>query len=114
MTIKALTFDVFGTVVDWRTAVIGELTALGAARGVDGDWAEFADAWKASYTPALRRVNDRGTSILLVEQNVHMALELADRAYVIENGRIVLEGSGPEMLKDAHVKEAYLGQIGSE
>lgn len=57
MDIKALTFDVFGTVVDWRSAVIAELSALGAAKGIDGDWAAFADAWKACYTPALRKVN---------------------------------------------------------
>lgn len=57
MEIRALVFDVFGTVVDWRTAVIGELAALGAEKGVDGDWARFADDWKACYTPALRQVN---------------------------------------------------------
>lgn len=57
MAIKALTFDVFGTVVDWRTAVIEEMSALGDHKGVAGDWAAFTDAWKACYTPALRAVN---------------------------------------------------------
>ena len=57
MTIKALTFDVFGTVVDWRTAVIEEMTALSAEKGVEGDWAAFTDTWKACYTPTLRAVN---------------------------------------------------------
>jgi branched-chain amino acid transport system ATP-binding protein len=58
----------------------------------------------------IRRVNDQGVSILLVEQNVHMALELARRAYVLENGRVVGHGTGAELLADDHIKEAYLGQ----
>ncbi len=57
MQIRALLFDVFGTVVDWRTALIAELTALGKARGLVADWAEFADAWKSAYRPALEKVN---------------------------------------------------------
>ena len=58
MGIKALTFDVFGTVVDWRRAIIEEMAALGAQKGVEGDWGEFTDAWKACYKPAMQRVND--------------------------------------------------------
>ncbi len=50
-----------------------------------------------------------GTTVLLVEQNVLQTLTVADRAYVLENGRIVLEGTGHELLKNNHVKEAYLG-----
>mgnify|MGYP001150822057 CR=1 FL=1 len=57
----------------------------------------------------LQRVSEEGVSILLVEQNVKKALELADRAYVIENGRITLEGSGTELLQDDRVRKAYLG-----
>jgi len=57
MAIKALTFDVFGTVVDWRTAVIQELRQFGAAKGVDADWAAFTDAWKTTYRPAMDKVN---------------------------------------------------------
>ena len=51
----------------------------------------------------------RGTTIFLVEQNVNHALKLAERAYVLENGSIVLEGTGEELLNDEHVKKAYLG-----
>ncbi|NLZ41283.1 MAG: ABC transporter ATP-binding protein, partial [Comamonadaceae bacterium] len=51
----------------------------------------------------------QGMTILLVEQNVAASLQLADRAYVLENGRIVLDGSGAALLDDARVKEAYLG-----
>jgi 2-haloacid dehalogenase len=55
--IKALVFDVFGTVVDWRSAIVDELTVLGQSRGLRKDWASFADAWKAAYRPGLERVN---------------------------------------------------------
>jgi 2-haloacid dehalogenase len=53
---KALTFDVFGTVVDWRGSIIRECRALGAAKNLDVDWAAFADAWRAGYRPAMARV----------------------------------------------------------
>src|SRR5690606_4036157 len=58
---------------------------------------------------ALQEVRRRGTSLLLVEQNAAMALELADRAYVLETGRIVLEGTGAELLASPEVRRAYLG-----
>ena len=54
--VKALTFDVFGTVVDWRGSVIRECEQLGTAKGVDVDWAEFADRWRGGYAPAMARV----------------------------------------------------------
>jgi branched-chain amino acid transport system ATP-binding protein len=54
-------------------------------------------------------INSQGTSILLVEQNAQMALSIADRAYVLETGIIVLEGEAQELLNDPNVIEAYLG-----
>jgi 2-haloacid dehalogenase len=54
--IKALTFDVFGTVVDWRGSVIRECRAFGRARGIDADWERFADAWRGLYQPAMEEV----------------------------------------------------------
>jgi branched-chain amino acid transport system ATP-binding protein len=57
----------------------------------------------------LQKINRENVTILLVEQNVFNALNLSDRAYVIENGRIVLNGSGADLLKDEHLKKAYLG-----
>lgn len=59
---------------------------------------------------ALRRVRDSGMSILLVEQNVHASLALAARGYVLEAGQIVGEGSSEELLNNAIVAEAFLGQ----
>ncbi|HXE96794.1 MAG TPA: haloacid dehalogenase type II [Dongiaceae bacterium] len=56
MTIKALTFDVFGTVVDWRTTIIDEVSRLGGAKGNNIDPAGFADVWRAGYKPAMDRV----------------------------------------------------------
>ena len=58
---------------------------------------------------SLREINKEGTSILLVEQNARMALQFAQRAYVIENGSIVLQGQSKELLNDPEVKKAYLG-----
>ncbi len=57
----------------------------------------------------IQEVHDAGVTVLLVEQNVFKTLAIADRAYVLENGRVVLEGKGKDLLNDAHVKEAYLG-----
>ena len=57
----------------------------------------------------IRSLRDEGITILIVEQNVQHALEVADRAYVLENGRIVLDGKSRELLANEHVKKAYLG-----
>ncbi len=57
----------------------------------------------------LRRLHEEGLTILLVEQNVRYALELADRGYVLETGRVVMEGGGRELLEDPRIKKAYLG-----
>lgn len=55
------------------------------------------------------QIREAGTTVLLVEQNVRRALRVADRGYVLENGRIVLEGSGAELMANDHVRRAYLG-----
>ncbi len=57
----------------------------------------------------LRRISSQGTTILLVEQKVRDALELADRAYVLQTGAIVLEGAGSDLLKSDMIRKAYLG-----
>lgn len=54
--VEALLFDVFGTVVDWRSSIIAELTAFAAARGLRGDWEKFADDWRALYQPSMEEV----------------------------------------------------------
>ncbi len=57
----------------------------------------------------IKLINDEGVTVLLVEQNVKHSLAVCTRAYVLENGRIVLSGSGAELAENQHVKEAYLG-----
>ena len=57
----------------------------------------------------IREINDKGTTVLLVEQNAKRALAIADRAYVLETGLITLEGTGEELANDERVQKAYLG-----
>lgn len=57
----------------------------------------------------IKKIREEGTTVLIVEQNVKQTLSISDRAYVLENGRIVLEGTGQDMLGNEHVKTAYLG-----
>lgn len=58
---------------------------------------------------AIRQINAQGTSVLMVEQNVAMAMQLASRAYVVEEGRLVAEGKASELLKRPEIQKAYLG-----
>lgn len=57
----------------------------------------------------IKKINQEGVTILLVEQNVTQTLAICDRAYVLENGRNVLQGTGQELMANDHVKEVYLG-----
>jgi len=57
----------------------------------------------------IKEINGRGITVLLVEQNVQRSLEMADEAFVLENGRITLRGKGQDLLSNEHVKKAYLG-----
>lgn len=57
----------------------------------------------------IKDINSKGTTILLVEQNAHMALSIADKAYVIETGEIVLQGTAQDLMNSEEVKKAYLG-----
>jgi branched-chain amino acid transport system ATP-binding protein len=66
---------------------------------------------KRNIVEAIRKIQSAGTTILLVEQDASIALEICDRGYLLEDGRIELEGSKEELLVNPHVKEAYLGII---
>ena len=57
----------------------------------------------------LQRINEDGVTILLVEQNIRDSLNIANRAYVLEEGKIIIEGEGRELLSNDHIKEVYLG-----
>jgi branched-chain amino acid transport system ATP-binding protein len=62
-----------------------------------------------SVFDSLKEINQEGTAILIVEQNARMALKFASRGYLLENGRVVLEGWSEELLATPRVKKAYLG-----
>jgi branched-chain amino acid transport system ATP-binding protein len=57
----------------------------------------------------VRKINEEGVTILLVEQNIRDSLDIADRGYVLEQGKIILEGKSRELLRNNHIKEVYLG-----
>ena len=57
----------------------------------------------------LERINEDGVTVLLVEQNIRDSLNIADRAYVLEEGKIIIESEGRELLNNSHIKEVYLG-----
>jgi len=58
----------------------------------------------------IQKIHDDGITVLLVEQNAFAALKIADYAYVLETGKVVLQGTGEELLQDERVKKAYLGE----
>lgn len=68
----AIVFDTFGSVVDWRSSLIAELTAFGARRGIAADWAALVDAWRAAYHPSMDRVR-KGEQPWTTLDNLHRA-----------------------------------------
>lgn len=73
--IRALIFDVFGTVVDWRGSIIRECKALGRRKRLAADWAAFADAWRAGYRPAMARVRSGELPWMTIDQLHRMILD---------------------------------------
>ena len=73
--VKALTFDVFGTVVDWRTSIIREGQILSLEKGFDLDWEAFADAWRGGYGPAMNRVRTGELPWMNIDQLHRMTLD---------------------------------------
>ncbi len=96
----------------------GEQKMLAIARGLmanprllmldEPSWG-IAPKFVTKVLDVIQRVNERGVAILLVEQNLHKALGIAHRGYVIQTGRIVMEGDAQALLHDESVKKAYLG-----
>ena len=73
--VEAMTFDVFGTVVDWRTSIIREGQILGLEKGFDLDWESFADAWRRGYGPAMNRVRTGELPWLKIDQLHRLILD---------------------------------------
>ena len=63
----------------------------------------------AKVLDTLRQINEEGVAVLLVEQNIRDSLNIADRGYVLEEGKIIIDGEGRELLSNEHIKEVYLG-----
>jgi len=118
-----LVFELFPRLLERRDQLAGTLSGgerkmLAIGRGlmpspslllVDEPSLGLAPMATLTAFEALKALNKRGVTILLVEQNVNTTLHLVDRAYVLEQGKIVLEGTGAELLGNTHVQEAYLG-----
>ncbi|HUZ65251.1 MAG TPA: haloacid dehalogenase type II [Acetobacteraceae bacterium] len=81
---KAILFDTFGTLVDWRSSLIDELGGFGAGRGLTADWAAFVDAWRGEYVPSMERVR-RGALPWTVLDDLHRASldALIDRFHLV-------------------------------
>jgi 2-haloacid dehalogenase len=73
--VRALIFDVFGTVVDWRGSIIRECKALGRRKRLVADWPAFADAWRAGYQPAMARVRSGELPWMTIDQLHRMILD---------------------------------------
>jgi 2-haloacid dehalogenase len=82
--IKALTFDVFGTTVDWRGSLIREAEEWGRARGLEIDWASFADSWRAGYAPAMDQVRKGQLPWMNLDQLHRKILDRLFAEYKIE------------------------------
>jgi 2-haloacid dehalogenase len=95
-TIQALTFDVFGTVVDWRTSVAREAEARLEPRGFGLDWGAFADGWRARYLPAMAKVSDGSRPFVI--------LDVLHRENLVE----LLKETGVEGLSETEIDELNL------
>lgn len=82
--VRALTFDVFGTVVDWRTSIIREIRKLGERKGIDVDWENFVDAWRGLYQPAMSKVREGGRPWAKLDDLHRESLEQLLAEYRIE------------------------------
>jgi 2-haloacid dehalogenase len=82
--VKACVFDTFGTVVDWRSSVIAEATNWGKAKGLNINWAEFADRWRLGYGPAMDRVRKGEIPWTNLDDLQRMILEDLLKQYKIE------------------------------
>lgn len=101
-----------------RTLSGGEQQMLALARGlmskprllmVDEPFLGLAPLAMEKIIKALKKIQEEGLTIFFIEQNVQQALDIADRGYILESGRIVLEGTAEALLQDKRVKEIYLG-----
>jgi branched-chain amino acid transport system ATP-binding protein len=120
---KQLVFDLFPRLLERKRQLAGTLSGgeqqmLAIGRGLMAKpKLQMFDEPSLGLSPILvkdifnviKRIKEEGTTVLIVEQNVKQTLAIADRAYVLENGKIALEGTGASLLSNEHVRTAYLG-----
>ena len=120
---RALVYEIFPRLLERKRQLAGTLSGgeqqmLAIGRGLMGKpKLQMFDEPSLGLSPILvkdifnviKRIKEEGTTVLIVEQNVKQTLAIADRAYVLENGRIVIQGTGESLLNNEHVKTAYLG-----
>ncbi len=120
---KQLVFELFPRLLERRRQLAGTLSGgeqqmLAIGRGLMAKpKLQMFDEPSLGLSPILvkdifnviKRIKEEGTTVLIVEQNVKQTLAIADRAYVLENGKIALQGTGAELLNNEHVRTAYLG-----
>jgi branched-chain amino acid transport system ATP-binding protein len=120
---KELVFELFPRLLERRRQLAGTLSGgeqqmLAIGRGLmSKPKLQMFDEPSLGLSPILvrdifnviKKIKAEGTTVLIVEQNVKQSLAIADRAYVLENGRITMQGTGAELLANDHVKTAYLG-----
>ncbi len=120
---KELVFELFPRLLERRRQLAGTLSGgeqqmLAIGRGLmSKPRLQMFDEPSLGLSPILvrdifnviKRIKAEGTTVLIVEQNVKQTLAIADRAYVLENGKIVLQGTGQSLLNNEHVRTAYLG-----
>ena len=119
----ARVFDLFPRLAERRNQMAGSMSGgeqqmLAVGRGLmavprilmlDEPSLGLAPLVVQTIFDVLQQVNRDGVTVLLVEQNVKKSLTLSNRGYVLENGRVVLEGAGSDLLQNSHLKKAYLG-----
>jgi branched-chain amino acid transport system ATP-binding protein len=117
-------FDLFPILKDRRAQLAGTLSGgerrmLAVGRGmmsepallmVDEPSLGLAPKMVMNVFQALKELHQRGVTLLLVEQNVHNTLQIADKAYVLEQGAVALQGTSDELLENDYLKETYLGK----
>jgi branched-chain amino acid transport system ATP-binding protein len=120
---KQLVFELFPRLLERKRQLAGTLSGgeqqmLAIGRGLmSKPKLQMFDEPSLGLSPILvkeifgviKKIKEEGTTILIVEQNVKQTLAIADRAYVLENGKIALQGTGTELLNNEHVRTAYLG-----
>ncbi len=101
--VKAMVFDVFGTVVDWRTSLINDLTRWGGERGVAADWAALVDAWRQAYMPSMDEVRKKSEKDFLALDILHR--RSLDRLVT----KFDIRGSGGKPLTEDELRYINLG-----